>query len=286
MYIYQTNTPLVSIIIPTYRDWDRLNQCLKALSKQSYPKDKIEIIVVNNYPKDDIPKETSYFDVKFIKENIRGSYASRNKGIEYSSGEIIAFTDSDCIPDRLWIEKAINYFNKNSCRLAGHINVFSKNLKPSVAELYDMTFGFDQELNAKNGVSVTANMIVKKSLFSVHGKFNDKMLSGGDLEWSRRLSSKGVSINYAPDVIVEHPARKSLTDLFKKRYRVSVKKKIKDVSNFQRCKVSRYKILKKRILFLFASKLSINKIIGVIVIALVLKVFSYFIRFVVKRIKN
>ena len=43
-------TPFVSVIIPTYHDWDRLKLCLKALEQQRYPTDRFEVLVVNNDP--------------------------------------------------------------------------------------------------------------------------------------------------------------------------------------------------------------------------------------------
>src|SRR5690606_30147102 len=85
----------------------------------------------------------------------------------------------------------------------------------------DTIFAFQQEkaIN-KLGYSVTANLIVLKSKFLEVGYFNDKLYSGGDHEWNMRANEKGLSLIYAPDVIVNHPARKTVRELEKKVRRV------------------------------------------------------------------
>ena len=153
--------PLVSVIIPTYDDWERLNKCLFALSNQTYPQNRFEVIVINNNPNDTVPDSIKKYKCIILKEVEIGSYTARNKGISFSKGDILAFTDSDCIPDTFWIEKAVNRFDKGCDRIAGFIDIFPMKANPNLAELYDIVFGFDQEVSASNGLSVTANMFAK-----------------------------------------------------------------------------------------------------------------------------
>jgi glycosyltransferase involved in cell wall biosynthesis len=83
----------VSVIIPVYRDWDMLQNCLNHLSNQSYPKDTFEIIIVNN-DQDSVPPQNFIFpsNSTIVIEAIPGSYAARNTGIMVATSEIIAFT--------------------------------------------------------------------------------------------------------------------------------------------------------------------------------------------------
>src|SRR5690606_38366783 len=127
----------VSIIIPTYHDWVRLQQCLSALNKQSYPKENFEIIIVNNDPLNNIPNNLELpSNCILILEEKPGSYAARNKGIKIAKGEIIGFTDSDCIPEIEWIKNAVEYlcFNPNCSRVAGKVNLFYQSKIPTIAE--------------------------------------------------------------------------------------------------------------------------------------------------------
>jgi len=227
MEIEKVNTPglpIITVIIPTYHDWDRLQLCFNALGNQTIPRDSIEIIVINNDPADLSPQKLDVpSNAKIITEPRPGSYAARNTAVRQSRGSILAFTDSDCIPENDWLERALEKFQNNTVdRIGGKVVVFCKDdNQKSSAELYDTVFAFQQEkaIN-KIGYSVTANLIVRKSRFLEVGYFNDKLYSGGDHEWNMRANKKGLSLIYTPDVIVNHPARKTIRELEKKVRRV------------------------------------------------------------------
>lgn len=214
---------LVSIIIPTYKDWSRLSLCLKALEEQSFPAGEFEIIVVNNNPADTIPANYHIpSNCQIIAEGKVGSYAARNAGIDLSKGTILGFTDSDCIPEKDWISNAVTYLNTNPdvSRIAGNIEIFYKSGSPTPAELYEKVYAFKQEEIVKLGLSVTGNMFSYKLVFDSVGKFNETLLSGGDYEWSRRAQDGGFKIVFGNNITIKHPARDKMADLIKKTKRV------------------------------------------------------------------
>src|SRR5690606_25863401 len=95
---------MFSVIIPVYRDWYRLQLCLNALSHQSFPRDSFEIIVVNNDPMDIAPVDFKLpINAMLLVEAKVGSYAARNAAIAVAQGAVLAFTDSDCIPEQDWL---------------------------------------------------------------------------------------------------------------------------------------------------------------------------------------
>ena len=95
--------PLVSVIVPVYNRGEAIGKCIKSLLAQEYPKKKLEIIIVDNNSNDKTKDTIKKYPVKYLLEKEKGSYAARNKGIEHAKGEIIAFTDSDCIADKQWV---------------------------------------------------------------------------------------------------------------------------------------------------------------------------------------
>lgn len=214
-------TPFISVIIPTYHDWDRLKLCLNALAQQSYPIDRFEVLVVNNDPEDPPPYVVAIGNVRLLEEAKPGSYAARNAAIRVANGEIFAFTDSDCIPDLDWLRNGVQGLVNGNDRIAGHVQIFCANQRPTVAEAYELVFAFNQKTNAENGVSVTANLICYRDCFEKTGLFNCNLLSGGDIEWGYRANAQGFSISYQDGVMVQHPARGSVGDLLKKRRRIS-----------------------------------------------------------------
>ena len=214
----------VSIIIPTYKDWARLSLCLQSLSNQTYDANFFEIIVVNNYTADKVPE--NYFipkNCKIVVEGQPGSYVARNAGIKLSKGEIIGFTDSDCIPDEDWISNAVTAFEEdnNFARIAGKIRLYYKSDRLSNAELYETVYAFNQDIYVEqDGTGVTANMFSFRYVFDEVGLFREDLLSGGDYEWAVRARNANYQIQYSDKVIVSHPARHHLAELVKKAKRV------------------------------------------------------------------
>lgn len=214
---------IVSIIIPTYHDWDRLSLCIKALEKQSFPLPDFEIIVVNNDP-EDVPPLSFHIPKNciLISEGKPGSYAARNTGLEHSKGDIIGFTDSDCIPDKDWIKAGVDFLREHSNikRVTGPIEIFSKLDKPTLVEYHDFVYAFPQDPESKSGTCVTANLFTYKDVFKKVGLFNSNTMSGGDIEWGRRANACGQILAFSEQVKINHPARANYSEIFRKAKRV------------------------------------------------------------------
>ena len=213
-----------SVIVPTYRD-RRLGLCLSALERQSFSSNKFEVIVVNNDSDRPISLEIGNYgklNLKVLNEPIPGSYAARNKGIIHALGEVLAFTDSDCIPDVDWLKNAYSYFVNDRSReigiLTGNVPLFFRDLnKLSSAEVYEKYTGFTFESYAKEGYCGAGNWFSYLKVMEEFGNFNPNLKSNGDTDLSYKISQK-YKIIYSPDVFVMHPARYHVKDLVM-RYR-------------------------------------------------------------------
>lgn len=217
-----TSLPYVTVIIPTYRDWRDLELCLRALSLQTYPADRIEILIINNLPSSKPPPKFQLIaNARLLEEAKPGSYAARNKGLSVARGDIVAFTDSDGRPERDWVRNAVIHLQGGAERIAGRVALHYHSDCLSAVENFEKAFAFRQKDNAAAGISVTANMFTWRKTFDRVGAFNDALMSGGDIEWGLRARDAGIGITYAPDVIVEHPARHSFGELLAKARRVA-----------------------------------------------------------------
>lgn len=217
--------PLVSIIIPVYNDIERLVYCLKALEEQTYPKDRYEVIVVDNGSDESIEMFVlSFPQAKFAREMKPGSYAARNVGIDMASGEILGFTDSDCIPAPDWIANGVAAMQSapEMGFVGGQVELILKNPgRPSFIERQQVFRSFDQRRFVEElHFSVAANMFTSKKVIEKVGRFNRELKSLGDVDWGQRARLTGYKQLYGEDVIVRHPTRKTLRSLFKKRKRV------------------------------------------------------------------
>ena len=224
----QQLTPFVSVIIPVYNDSQRLKFCLEALEQQTYPKTRYEVIVVDNGSDDVEPVKATvaqFGQAIVIEESKPGSYAARNKGISQSKGEVIAFTDADCIPASDWIEQGVKYLlqTPNCGLVAGKIELFFKRPdRLSMVELYEsvMAFRQDQHLSQFRYGS-TANVFTFRRVLDRVGWFNDSLKSSGDLEWGQRVAVSGYQQAYGADARIAHPARSTAAELYKKTIRIA-----------------------------------------------------------------
>ncbi|WP_081620155.1 glycosyltransferase family 2 protein [Thioalkalivibrio sp. ALMg9] len=215
--------PRFSVIVPTYNDSERCLRCLWALSEQDCPRSDFEIVVVDNGSDPPLPLPSELpedLQVTLVVELSPGSYAARNRGIREARGDILAFTDSDCLPSRTWLSTAVAVLDDKAhdVVLAGKISLFPEAVvRPNPAELYDLYFGLRQARFVQEyGFGATANLVVPKRVIANCGPFNADLKSSGDREWGHRVHACGYRIVYIEALVVRHPARNTLDALLAK----------------------------------------------------------------------
>lgn len=106
-----------SVIVPTYNRKERLRGCILSLLNQNF--EDYEIIVVDDGSSDGTEQmveslQQTHSNLKYLKQKNRGPGIARNYGVENSEGDIVVFTDDDCIADEPWLKTMVNSFNGNS----------------------------------------------------------------------------------------------------------------------------------------------------------------------------
>jgi GT2 family glycosyltransferase len=200
--------PLVSIIVPVRNGGKTIGQLLDALQKQDYPGDKTQIIIIDNGSRDNTAQIVKKYPVVLEQENGKiSSYAARNKGLSVAGGEIIAFTDADCIPESGWVSGGVREMCKQNADAAGGRIKFIFSERKSAAGCFDSLNNLrnDRFIDCKIG-AITANLFVRACLFGKLGLFQEVM-SGGDINWTGKALSEGYSLVYVPEAVVCHPAR-------------------------------------------------------------------------------
>ena len=215
----------ISVIVPVYNDEKGLAATLDSLMLQTYPKEQIEIIVVDNGSTDQsVAVAQTFSGVIVLKENKPGSYAARNTGILTSSHPTLAFLDAECIAHPDWISEGIKALKKIQFDgLVGGkvIFTFQKKDNPNLIELYDsITHLKNKEYVEKDNFAVTGNMFTSKAVFDEVGLFDDELKSGGDREWGERVSRANKSVVFADKALNYHHARSSIKQLITKTRRV------------------------------------------------------------------
>ena len=213
-----SSLPTVSVIVPAYNAEKNINNLIESLLNLDYPKELLEIIIVDNNSDDRTIEIVKQYPVKLLEEKKKqSSYAARNLGILTAKGDILAFTDADCIADAQWIKKAISCGYKADL-IAGNV-IFIRKSKLNIFEIYDSHFYKQQKYAASIGVSTTANLIVKKRVFNLLGPFS-VVKTGGDIRWTRLATNKGFKMVYCENSKVFHSARKSLKETVQREIRL------------------------------------------------------------------
>jgi glycosyltransferase involved in cell wall biosynthesis len=222
--------PQLSVIIPVYNNSSGLRKVLWSLVNQDFDKILYEIIVSDNGSTDktlDVAKE--YADeypqlVRYvIEDKIQSSYAARNKGIQIAQGDILAFTDSDCVPCESWLTEGCKALRKdNASMIAGRIEFTFKESQPNIWEYFDAAGKLNQKSYVEGaGFGATANLFVRKEMFKEYGMFLSELESGGDYEFGRRLTQVGEPLKYSEEALVFHPARPGFRSKLAKSKRIA-----------------------------------------------------------------
>ena len=212
--------PRVSVIVPHYRDLRGLDACLTDLLQQTLP--PFEIVVADN----DSPEGRAAVAgavrgrAKLVIVTEKGAGPARNGGVAAATGDVLAFTDSDCRPARDWIEQGVSALSHYDL-VGGRVDVFPEHPdRVTPAEGFDIVFGFDNRsyvLDKK--FTVTANLFCRREIFETVGGFLSTVSE--DVEWSHRAQGKGFRLGYADAAVVDHPARRTWEDLLAKWRRVN-----------------------------------------------------------------
>jgi len=201
---------MISIIVPAYNAEKYIEKLIQSLLNQNYEKD-FEIIIINNNSNDKTKEILDKYKNKIIyleQNKTASSYVSRNMGIKKAKGDIIAFTDSDCIVDKDWLINGEKSLKHNMADIVGGRVKFYFSAKPSITEYFDsIIYLRSKESFEKQHSLPTLNLFVNKEIFYKIGFF-PKVKSGGDFYWTNKAYKEGYKLIYDNKTIVYHPARK------------------------------------------------------------------------------
>jgi glycosyltransferase involved in cell wall biosynthesis len=225
----EKSQPFISVIVPVFNNAGGIALLLGALESQSYDNLKYEVIIVDNGSQDGTYEVASLFadksetTIKVVQELAVGAYAARNKGVSEASGEILAFTDSDCVPTPTWIERgAASLASSTADGAAGAVEFTFIGERANAYEFLDSANKLAQETYVtKLGFAATANFIVRKVAVEDLGGFDSNLRSGGDYELGQRLTASGRELIYVGDAVVQHPARSTFREIIQKNIRVA-----------------------------------------------------------------
>jgi hypothetical protein len=132
--------------------------------------------------------------------------------------DVIAFTDADCRPAADWLERGLTGLERDGVDLVSGRVEMKLGPEPTVSEMLSASADIHQAAFVWGGWGATANLFVNGGVFARVGRFNDGLISGGDLEFGRRATAAGFLIWYCDDAVVHHAPRRTLS-LMRKAFR-------------------------------------------------------------------
>lgn len=229
----------LSIIVLTYNRKRLLADCLKSLLAQTYSRDNLEIIVINDGSSDgteQLAREvmSSHEHVRYFYQTHKGIPAARNHGITKASGAIIAIVADDYILAPDYAETIMTFFRRNPQAavvrfkvVPSHINFGSRishfyfdlsvrrrlyeavhpappGLKDHIKRLLQKMPSLDEKVTTRHGLEAAGAAAFRREVFSKVGLFDESLKRAEDTDMTRRLTSAGVAVYYFPHHHIGH----------------------------------------------------------------------------------
>jgi mycofactocin system glycosyltransferase len=217
--------PYVSVIIPVRNRPEEISDCLHSLSELDYPSEKMEVIVVDDASEDSTPEVVSAFPVRLIhlKEHRQASFC-RNLAAKTAHGEILAFLDSDCLADPLWLRELIPAFSDPSNGAVG--GLVDSYFKEKFLDRYEkvkssLNMGHWPKSSREEDhffYLPSCNLLSRKALFLGLGGFREDMVVGEDVDFCWRLQDQGHHVEYRPVGKVYHKHRNKIRHFCARRF--------------------------------------------------------------------
>lgn len=194
----------ISVVVPAYNEEKVIERCLRALKDQTLK--PAEIIVGDGGSTDRTVQIAGKYG-KVVIDKRRGIARGRNAGGFAAHGDIICFTDADCVPAKDWLENIARSFRPGVVLAAGSVRPMTRSRLTKLA--YALTFRGLAPLLFKIGKPMTAgwNISCTREAFRKINGFNADMTTAEDLDLLLRLSKLGKSV-YNSDAIVHVSTRR------------------------------------------------------------------------------
>lgn len=212
-----------SVVVPFFNEQSHIEECINSLLSQEYPRNKYEIIMVDNNSTDGSAEIVRKYDgINLVQETQQGDFAARNRGIAESRAPIIAFTDADTAPYRDWLKNiATSMAAAEGDVLIGNLKYPPHHLSLAMIAAYESEraeYVFSSD-DREIYYGYTCNMAVRKELFERLGGF-PAMARNSDAAFVQRVVNaySCKSVYYAPEVCVRRLEIPNVLSFYRKHY--------------------------------------------------------------------
>ncbi len=212
--------PEVSVVLPALGGGAGLTSALEALERQTFAR-AYEVVLVCPDEIDLAP----YSRTRLVRDSGTGPGAAINVGVKAAHGDILVFTDVECLPEPAWIEAGV------ACLLAlqrpgivaGRIIQKARDAqRMNAVETFEVESSLRQDDDVRRGVASASNVFMTRSVFDAAGSFREDMPSKSDWELCLRAREAGYGLFYCHEAAVSHRVIGTWTALVRSKFRLAL----------------------------------------------------------------
>jgi glycosyltransferase involved in cell wall biosynthesis len=216
-----TAQPKITVLIPCRNEEKFIGSCLKSIIANDYPKDKLEIFVIDGMSQDGTRKTIKKYAQEYafitLLDNPKSiTPVALNLGIERAKSDLILWMSAHNTYEKKYISNCVQYLSKfNADAVGGIIKMHPREnsfIGQSICLVSSHPFGVGNSAH-KTGVKKTKwadtafGICYRKEVFEKIGFFNEKLTRGQDMEFSLRMKKEGLRILLAPDIVSHYYLR-------------------------------------------------------------------------------
>jgi len=206
----------ISIIIPNLHS-TFIHHTLQALQIQTFDLSQVEVLVVG-LDGSGLVQENDLVKLISTGKPVNPAVA-RNIGLKSAQGDIICFTDADCLPAKNWLKNLTAKFTEEGVKVVGGGVAFATN---NYWTWCDNLSWFHEFLattpSGQRDLLPSLNLAIHRSIIQQVGYFNENYprAAGEDADWTVRMRLAGLTLHFVPQAIITHcPSRSTLIDIWR-----------------------------------------------------------------------
>lgn len=222
--------PFVSVIIPCLNEEAYIGQCLDSIVINDYPKDRLEILIVDGISRDKTRKIVEayiplYPFIRLLDNRKKSAPAALNIGIKHSKGEIIVRMDAHSTYEKYYISKCVSYLNDYDADNVGGIwitvprnnSLFAQAIAFSLSHRFGVGNAHYRIGQSKMPawVDTVPFGCFRRSIFDKIGLFDENLPRDEDIEFNNRLRNSGGKILLVPEITINYYARSNFQSMCK-----------------------------------------------------------------------
>lgn len=208
--------PKVSIIVAALNSEQTIGECLNSIFELDYPKDLLEVIVVDGGSRDATVKIAESYPAKVVSTPLNAP-AAYNYAMKTISNEVLGFIDADAKVEKEWLSKLVVHLgDPQAVGVSGSIETWNEENPWARCIGYDLKNRYTR-IGKYVGRVATMNLLLKKSVIEAVGGFDEHLPSQYDTDLGFRISAKGYKIAYDPSAKCYHFNRSTVRAYFRQQ---------------------------------------------------------------------